>query len=51
MYGIMWEIVEVYSVIVYLFVVEGFLIDVECINVEKYVLIYLFNLNIKVLKK
>ena len=48
MYG---TIVEVYSVTVHSLAVEGFSIDVECINAEKHVLTYLPNPNIKALKK
>lgn len=51
MYGTMRKIVEVYSVTVHSLAVEGFSIDVECINAEKHVLTHLPNPNIKALKK
>ena len=51
MYGTMRKIVEVYSVTVHSLAVEGFSIDVECINAEKDVLTHLPNPNIKALKK
>lgn len=51
MFGIIRRNVEVYSVIIELLVVEGFFFEVECINVEKDVFIYLLNLCIGVLKK
>ena len=47
----MRKIVEVYSVTVHSLAVEGFAIDVECINAEKDVLTHLPNPNIKALKK
>ena len=50
-HGTMRKIVEVYSVTVHSFAVEGFSIDVECINAEKHVLTHLPNPNIKAPKK
>ena len=51
MYGTMRKIVEVYGVTVHSLAVEGFSIDVECINAEKGVLTHRPNPNIKALKK
>lgn len=46
MFGIIWRNVEVYKVIIKLLVMEGFVFEVESINVEKDVLRFV-NLLIK----
>lgn len=51
MFGTVKKTVEVYNIVIQSSVVEGFSLDVECLNAERGVLTYLPNPDISALKK